>query len=414
MAYTEPQAGDDDEIRDYRRALREWLDALHEKSRAAAYEAEFEVEKRKQKLLIAAKREAQREVDEEEHHRLAASGEDATRAQLGGDAILDEPESPPAVWGADQRIAWAKGQGIMLASHQGLGKTTIAQQLVLHRVGVLPGRFLGMPVATDDRPVLYLAMDRPSQALQSFRRMVSADQRDQLNRSLIVWRGPLPVNITSGTAALADFVQEVCPGCGLLVVDSVKDLVPGISKDEVGSALNIAWQEVIARDTELLLLHHQRKAAQGEKRLNALDDVYGSTWLTSGLGSVFALDGEPGSPTVTLKHLKPVIEPIGPLTLRHDHAAGRTATYDGSVTVMSVLFERGDQGATASGLAGAVLGRAAASDLQAIRRQLRQLAGNQLVRKEPGAKTSGGSVEDRWFLTDEGKWSMEIGGGHDD
>ena len=68
-----------------------------------------------------------------------------------------------------------------------------------------------------------------------------------------------------------------------------------------------------------MLLHHERKAANGGKRVHTLDDVYGSTWLTSGLGSVFVLDGEPGDPTVELRHLKQPAEPIGPLTLRHDH-----------------------------------------------------------------------------------------------
>ena len=45
---------------------------------------------------------------------------------------------------------------------------------------------------------------------------------------------------------------------------------------------------------------HERKAGQDSKRHHALDDVYGSTWLTSGLGSVIAINGDPGDPTVEL------------------------------------------------------------------------------------------------------------------
>jgi hypothetical protein len=56
--------------------------------------------------------------------------------------------------------------------------------------------------------------------------------------------------------------------------------------------------------------------------------VYGSTWLTSGLGSVIVLDGKPGDPTVELRHLKQPAEPVGPLTLRHDHTAGVTVLFD--------------------------------------------------------------------------------------
>jgi hypothetical protein len=77
-----------------------------------------------------------------------------------------------------------------------------------------------------------------------------------------------------------------------------------------------------------MLLHHERKAANGAKRVQSLDDVYGSIWLTSGLGSVIVLECEPGDPTAELRHLKQPAEPVGPLTLRHDHAAGVTALFD--------------------------------------------------------------------------------------
>lgn len=408
-AYTDPQHDDDDVITGYRQELAEFLNAGRAKIQLRMDNADLDAEVHKQRI-----REQAREQVKAERAEAAASAHTVERARPGGDAILDEPDTPPAVWGSGTKVAWAKGQGMMLASHQGLGKTTLAQQLVLHRMRILQGRFLGMPVEADGRPVLYLAMDRPSQANQSFRRMVTPDQRQALNDALTIWGGPLPINIASDTSAFADFVEEACPGCGTVVVDSVKDLIPGISKDEVGSALNIAWQELIARGVELLLLHHQRKAQQGAARLNTLDDVYGSTWLTSGLGSVFALEGEPGSPRVTLRHLKLVIDPIGPLTLRHDHQAGHTTTQDDSVTATSVLYEHGDEGATVSEVAAAVLGRAAKADLQVVRRQLRQLAKDQLARKEAGANTSGGSFEDRWFLTDQGKWAVELGGRDDD
>ena len=55
----------------------------------------------------------------------------AERVRLGGDFILDEPQIIPAVWGTGERVLWAEGEGIMLTGHQGVGKTTVAQQLVL-------------------------------------------------------------------------------------------------------------------------------------------------------------------------------------------------------------------------------------------------------------------------------------------
>jgi RecA-family ATPase len=57
----------------------------------------------------------------------------------------------------------------ILCGPDGVGKTTIAQQLVLHLVGAIDGPFLGLSVQSAGR-VLYLACDRPPQALRSFRR----------------------------------------------------------------------------------------------------------------------------------------------------------------------------------------------------------------------------------------------------
>jgi hypothetical protein len=123
----------------------------------------------------------------------------------------------------------------------------------------------------------------------------------------------LPIDPTKDKDQFADFAEQVFPNVGPIVVDAVK-VAPGVSDDKIGSALNSSWQEVIARGVELMLLHHERKAANGSKRIHSLDDVYGSTWLTSGLGSVMVADGEPGDPTVELRHLKQPAEPIGPLT----------------------------------------------------------------------------------------------------
>jgi hypothetical protein len=55
----------------------------------------------------------------------------------------------------------------MISGPQGVGKTTILQQLVLGVVG-LRDEVLGIPIKpVDDRPVLYLALDRPEQIARS-------------------------------------------------------------------------------------------------------------------------------------------------------------------------------------------------------------------------------------------------------
>ena len=327
------------------------------------------------------------------------------RLKAGGDFILDEPETIPAVWGVDDRVLWPEGEGVMTVGHQGVGKTTIGQQLVLHRLGIREGALFGLPVKRDDRPILYLAMDRPRQAARSFRRMISESDRQPLNEQLAVWGGPLPVDPTKDKDQFVDFAEQVCPNVGTIVVDSVKDLAPGISDDKVGSALNQSWQEAIARDVQLMLLHHERKAANGNKRIHSLDDVYGSTWLTSGLGSVMVLEGESGDPTVELRHLKQPAEPIGPLTLRHEHGVGRTVLFDGQPDLKQYLIAAGTNGVTAEEAAMAIIGRATDNDKKTIKRHLEKLIKQQMAYKHAGRRTSNGAEPDRWYASPQANWS---------
>jgi Bifunctional DNA primase/polymerase, N-terminal/AAA domain len=150
-----------------------------------------------------------------------------------GSWALDEPEQIPAVWGRGEEVLWSEGEPTTIAGGQGAGKTTLAQRLVLSRIGVYGDEpmLLGYPVARDDRPVLYLAMDRPRQAARSLRRMFGEEHRALVDARLKVWRGPLPFDLMERPARLAEWASDLVPGCGTLVLDSVKDLVPGISKD---------------------------------------------------------------------------------------------------------------------------------------------------------------------------------------
>lgn len=91
-------------------------------------------------------------------------------------------------------------------------------------------------------------------------------------------------------------------------------------KDEIGSWVNIAQQELIASGRQLLALHHQRKEqGGGAAKPRRLADVYGSRWLTAGMGSVLLLWGEPGDLVVELLHLKQPVEDVG-------HCASSTTT----------------------------------------------------------------------------------------
>ncbi len=297
---------------------------------------------------------------------------DFSRVMDGATAVLDVPPHVPAVVGAlhdPTKVLWAFGEALMLAGPTGCGKSTLLQQIALRRasVGALE-LFDDLIVVPDTRGVLYLALDRPSQIRRSMRRMVRELDRRTLADRLHVWPGPLPFDLLATPTGLRDMAIAV--GVGTVIVDSVKDMVPAVSKDEVASALNIAFQHVLAAGIELAVAHHTRKV-DAERKRRTVDDVYGSTWLTAGMGSVLLLEGAPGDPVVRATHVKQPAETCGPWDLEHDHVAGRTTTV-GAVDLAELVTSRPD-GITTAQAAEAIFGKADRNTKQKAARQLRRL-----------------------------------------
>jgi replicative DNA helicase len=305
----------------------------------------------------------------------------------GAAAFLDVPEHVPAVWGSihdPSKVLMAEGEGLMIAGPTGIGKSTLAQQVALARAGVSKSLdVLGMMVTPDpaNRPVLYVGADRPWQIRRSFRRMVQPWQRDLLENGFLFSPGPLPFDVTADPTGLLDMATDL--NVGMIVIDSLKDLAPALTKDETGSAINIAFQHVIAAEIELLVLHHTRKQ-DGERRIRSIDDIYGSTWLTSGMGSVLLLEGEPGDPVVKAKHIKQPAETCGPWELRHDHTTGTTVI--ANEVDLVALINQSPEGITTTAAASALFKTAkpAPNEIEKARRQLKTITKEGKALEIPG------------------------------
>lgn len=255
----------------------------------------------------------------------AATQQRQHRTVDGWTFISAAADKVPAVWGEGDSLLWAQGEPCMIVGPDGVGKTSLAQQLAIKRL--TGGTFLGLPVVKATGKVLYLAADRPAQAARSMRRMVTDEDEDMLRERLIVHRGPPPFDILKDPLwTLRDWVLSL--DATDLIIDSLKDLAAKLSDDEVGGIINRAFQEATASGVELTALHHQRKQQPGVPSPKRLQDVYGSRWLTAGMGSVICLWGEPGDLVVSFKHLKQPVEEVGPFDLLHDHVHGSTTLHD--------------------------------------------------------------------------------------
>jgi hypothetical protein len=209
------------------------------------------------------------------------------------------------------------------------------------------GLVLGLPVRPVDGRVLYLAMDRPAQIARSMTRQFSDGELEELGDRLLVREGPPIQDMAKHPELLkqmADYYQAE-----VVYLDSLKDAAIGLSEDDVGAAYNRARQALVAAGYQVCELHHvvKRHGNDGNGgRLTNIADVYGSTWLTNGAGSVIGLSGEPNAHYIEFNHLRAPLEQLGPWTLYHDHETGEI-TIHGEVDLVALAFDGGENGINA-------------------------------------------------------------------
>lgn len=320
--------------------------------------------------------------------------------QDGAAFLFDSEDTTVALWGDGDEILWAEGEALMIAGGMGLGKTTLAGQILRAQLGLNPTDVLGLPVAeVTSGPILYLAMDRPRQIRRSMLRQFTEDERDRISGRLLIRIGPPIADLAVYPGLLAAMAAEV--GAAVIYVDSLKDAAIGLSDDKVGAAYNRARQQVLADNRQICELHHNRKTISGAGGggPGGVSDVYGSTWLTSGAGSVIMLTGEPGDPIIEFRHVKQPLNEVGPWRLLNNSDAGRMAV-DHQVDLLELAKANRTNGLTAQAAAGVLFDREkpTRAEVEKARYRLDKLANQGLLYCADGMRggANGGS-QAAWF-----------------
>jgi hypothetical protein len=272
--------------------------------------------------------------ERDEADRLGGQTEAHGRMVSGGSFIYDLPAEVPCVWGDGKRVVWAQGEALTLTGPTGVGKTTVAGQVLRGRI--IGGDVLGMKVKPTESKVLYLAMDRPQQIARALARVLSSVSEEVLEERFVVWKGPPMRDLALHPETLLEMAHEAGADTVFL--------------DEVGAGYNRARQLCLASSIEVAELHHTVKSGADGKAPDGLEHVYGSAWITAGSGSVVSLFGKAGDPVVRWRHLKQPVEEVGPWDIEHDHEAGTTSIV-GDVDVVDVARRAGDTGVTARAVA---------------------------------------------------------------
>lgn len=311
------------------------------------------------------------------------------------DWMFADEQIESILWGQDNDILWADGEALMIAGGMGLGKTTLAGNLIRAQLG-LADEVLGLPVARQEKPILYLAMDRPRQIRRSMRRQFPEEEIEAIRGRLIVRQGPPVADLAVEPKLLARMAMDIGAGC--VYVDSLKDAVIGLSADEVAAAYNRSRQYLLAQGINILELHHNRKF-NAQTGGTGIGEIFGSTWLTSGTGSIIMLTGEPGDLVVRFHHRKTPADEVGPFHLHHDPDKGKL-TIAGQIDLVVVARNAGPDGLTARAAAQAMYEkeRVSDSDIKKAARQLDKLVKRGTLLRVDGERGgSGGSRPTVWF-----------------
>lgn len=308
----------------------------------------------------------------------------------GHDWLWAEQNDPTPVWGDTEggEILWAGGEPLLLAGGIGVGKTTVLLQLLRCRLG-LETELLRWQVQPGKRNTLYFASDRPKQIAKALRR--TTDRTENLDR-LKIMEGPPPFNIVDHPDGLLQLA--LAADADTVLIDSIKDLVSDLSSEQVGFAINRAFQLCVTNGIEIAANHHTRKASGENKKPNTLADIYGSTWITAGAGSVMFLYGNAGDAEVEMLHLKQPEAKIEDLKMVHDHEKGRS-TVLGGWDPLAFLHNKSDGDTTAKAAAKAMTNKidpTRAEEAKA-RRKLDKLVTKGLATKTEGVTGgTGGTV----------------------
>ena len=214
---------------------------------------------------------------------------------------------------ADIHVDWVIEDAIpkaglgMIVSAPGRGKTQFTMQLAM--ACALNESLLYLKPDRPHRTMLFqLEMNAPS--LKHFVNTMAGgyteQQQEVLDRNFLLFPHGMPINLMhqESRKGFESLIEQYQPEG--VYIDSLQKIYLGdLSKDEIRGIYTYLASVRQKYGVYIFLIHHDRKAQEGNKRPRDLSDVYGSVYITAEPDCVFHLwRAAPESKELELRNLK--------------------------------------------------------------------------------------------------------------
>lgn len=200
----------------------------------------------------------------------------------------------------------------LIASAPGVGKTQFTLQLAI--ACSLQKTFLEYTPTRRHKTMFFsLEMNLPSikHFLSTMAPAYSGEEIEQLQRHMMILPHGMPINLMLAEGRKGfEYILETYKPEGVYIDSLQKIYLADLSKDEIRGLFTYLAR--IRRDfgVYVIIIHHDRKAQEGNKRPRDLSDIYGSQFITAEPDSVLHLwRPAPESRNIELRTLKNRLAP---------------------------------------------------------------------------------------------------------
>jgi hypothetical protein len=201
----------------------------------------------------------------------------------------------------------------LIASAPGIGKTQFAMQMAV--ACALEKPFLEYkPVRRHKTMFFSLEMNLPTTKhfISTMAPAYSGEEIELLQRHMMLLPHGMPINLMLKEGQKGfEYILETYKPEGVYIDSLQKIYLSDLSKDDIRGLFT--YLAKIRRDfgVYIIIIHHDRKATEGNKRPRDLSDVYGSQYITAEPDSVVHLwRPSPESKHIELRSLKMRLAPV--------------------------------------------------------------------------------------------------------